>query len=46
MFSAWYGLSRFKDLAERTASDRLLTDKAFNSAKNPKYDGYQSLACI
>ena len=36
----------FKDLADRTASDRLLRDKAFNSAKNSKYDGYQSLACI
>ena len=31
----------FKDLAERTASDKVLRDKAFNIAKNPKYDGYQ-----
>ena len=31
----------FKDLAKRTASDKFLRDKAFNSAKNPKYDGYQ-----
>ena len=31
----------FKDLAKRTASDKLLRDKAFNIAKNPKYDGYQ-----
>ena len=31
----------FKDLARRTASDRILIDKAFNIAKNPKYDGYQ-----
>ena len=31
----------FKDLAKRTASDRVLRDKAFNIAKNPKYDGYQ-----
>ena len=31
----------FKDLAKRTASDKVLRDKAFNSAKNPKYDGYQ-----
>ena len=31
----------FKDLAKRTASDRILRDKAFNIAKNPKYDGYQ-----
>ena len=31
----------FKDLAKRTASDKVLRDKAFNVAKNPKYDGYQ-----
>ena len=31
----------FKDLARRTASDKILKDKAFNIAKNPKYDGYQ-----
>ena len=31
----------FKDLARRTASDRTLRDKAFNIAKNPKYDGYR-----
>ena len=31
----------FKDLARRTASDKVLKDKAFNIAKNPKYDGYQ-----
>ena len=31
----------FKDLARRTASDKFLRDKAFNIAKNPKYDGYQ-----
>ena len=30
-----------KDLARRTASDKVLRDKAFNIAKNPKYDGYQ-----
>ena len=35
-----YGV--FKDLAERTASDKFLRDKVFNIAKNPKYDGYQS----
>ena len=29
----------FKDLARRTASDKVLRDKAFNIAKNPKYDG-------
>ena len=31
----------FKDLARRTASDKVLRDKGFNIAKNPKYDGYQ-----
>ena len=31
----------FKDLARRTAFDKILRDKAFNIAKNPKYDGYQ-----
>ena len=31
----------FKDLAKRTASDKILRDKAFDIAKNPKYDGYQ-----
>ena len=31
----------FKNLARRTASDKVLRDKAFNIAINPKYDGYQ-----
>ena len=31
----------FKDLKRRTAFDEILRDKAFNIAKNPKYDGYQ-----
>ena len=31
----------FKDLKRRKASDNVLRDKAFNIAKNPKYDGYQ-----
>ena len=30
-----------KDLKRRTFSDKVLKDKAFNIAKNPKYDGYQ-----
>ena len=30
----------FKDL-KRTASDKILRDKAFDIAQNPKYDGYQ-----
>ena len=31
----------FKDITRRTASDKILHDKEFNIAKNPKYDGYQ-----
>ena len=31
----------FKDLKGRTASDKILRDKAFNIVKNPKYDGCQ-----
>ena len=31
----------FKDLTKRTTSDKILHDKAFNIAKNPKCDGYQ-----
>ena len=31
----------FKNLARRTASDKVLIDKAFNIVKNPKYDRYQ-----
>ena len=30
----------FKDLARKTASYKVLRDKAFNIAKNPKYDEY------
>ena len=30
----------FKDLARRTASDKVLRDTVFNIAKNPKYHGY------
>ena len=31
----------FKDLKRGTYSDKVLRDKAFNIAKNPKYDEYQ-----
>ena len=31
----------FKDFKRRTFSDKVLRDKTFNIAKNPKYDGYQ-----
>ena len=30
----------FKDLTKRTTSDKILHDKVFNIAKNPKYDRY------
>ena len=30
----------FKDLPRRAVSDKVLHDKAFYIAKNPKYDGY------
>ena len=32
----------FKNLNRRTVADNVLRDKAFNIAKNPKYDEYQS----
>ena len=31
----------FEDLKRRIVSDKVLRNKAFNIAKNPKYDGYQ-----
>ena len=31
-----------KDLTKRTAADKILKNKAFGIAKDPKYDGYQS----
>ena len=31
----------FKDIKRRTTFDKILRDKAYNIAKNPKYDGYQ-----
>ena len=31
----------FKDLQRRTGSDKILRDKAFNIAKNPKFDRCQ-----
>ena len=41
------GYRDFKDLARRKASDKVLRHKAFNIAKNSKYDGYlRSLASI
>ena len=31
----------FKDLNRRTADDKILREKTFNRAANPKNDGYQ-----
>ena len=36
------GYGDFKDLAKTTASDKVLRDKAFNTAENPKFDGYKT----
>ena len=33
----------FKDLNRRTFADEVLRDKAFNIAKDPKYDGFVSM---
>ena len=41
MFSTRYDLWDFEDIERRTAADKGLRDKAFNIAKNLKYDGYQ-----
>ena len=40
-FQHYMAYGDFKDLERRTASDKNLRDKAFNIAKNPKYDGCQ-----
>ena len=34
-------LDKSKNLAKRTQSDKVLRDKAFEIASNPKYDAYQ-----
>ena len=31
----------FKNLTRKTASEKMLRDKAFNIVKNPRHDGYQ-----
>ena len=33
--------AKFKDLPTRTTADKVICDKAFNIAKNLKYDGCQ-----
>ena len=32
---------KFKDFTKRTQTDKVLRDKAFKIASNPRYDGYQ-----
>ena len=41
MFSTRFYLCRYKDLINRTEADKVLRDKAYDIASNPKYDGYQ-----
>ena len=41
MFCSYAAYYDSKDLAKRTQSDRVLKDKSFAIARNPKYDGYQ-----
>ena len=41
MFSTWLAYGKTKDLPKRTQSDKVLRDKAFKIASDPKYDGYQ-----
>ena len=41
MFSHDMADGKYKDLAKRTESDKVLREKAFKIASNPNYDGYQ-----
>ena len=41
MFSTSLAYGDFKDLKKRIAADKSLRDKAFNVAKDTKYDRYQ-----
>ena len=40
-FQHYMAYGYFKDLAKRTTSDKVLGDKTFDIAQNPKYDGCQ-----
>ena len=42
MFSTWYTYDKSKYLVKITQSDKVLRNKAFKIANDPKYDGYQS----
>ena len=39
MLSTWYSL--WKNVSRRLAADKLLHNKVFDIAKNPKFNGYQ-----
>ena len=41
MFQNDMAHGKSKDLAKRTQSDKVLRDKAFKIASDPKHDGYQ-----
>ena len=41
VFSMIWLMAKYQDLARRTQSDKVLRDKAFETARNPEYDGYQ-----
>ena len=41
MFSTRYGLWQNKRFSKRAQSDKVLRNKAFKIASNPKHDGYQ-----
>ena len=40
-FQHYSAYADHKDLINRTKSDKVLRDKAYNIASNPEYDGYQ-----
>ena len=40
-FQHYLTYGKYKDLTKRTQSDKVLKDKAFEIASNPKYDKYQ-----
>ena len=40
-FAHYAAYNKYRSLEKRTQSDKVLKDKAFAIANNPKYDGYQ-----
>ena len=42
MFQDYMAYGKSKDLTKRTQSDKVLREKAFKIANNPKHDGYQT----